>query len=79
MVLWLFRVQTNEVSSVQCENCASFGNGESQHFLIRQRLVMSPRFRGSHHIVTKLAKSLDDRQRKVLVGVEACHQAASLS
>jgi len=60
-VFCLYGMQTNEVFPVQRENSTGFGNGEDQYHLIRQRWIVSAGIRRSQHIVTKLAKTLDDR------------------
>ena len=51
-VFCLLGMQTDEVFAVQRENSTSFGNGESEYVLIRQRLFVFPRIRRSPSVPT---------------------------
>ena len=79
-VVWLHRVEADEMLAVEGHQHALLGSGEGEHRLIGNGLACFAALHRGEDIVPKLPQSFDDWQRQILIGVEPRHTyAASFS
>jgi hypothetical protein len=73
------RVKRDEVFPVQCQHCPPFRTRKFQDLAIGNGSIGPAGFAHGQHIVAQAPEFRHDRKREILVGVEACHYALSLS
>ncbi len=73
-------METNEVSSVQCDDYSAGFGRQGQDFGIRNGLPRLPRFHRCQYVMAEIAQGADTLQGEVFICVEGCHfQADSFS
>ena len=69
-----FPVQADKVLPIQCEYGATIGTGKSENFIVGDRLIRLARLMRRQNIMSEVAQSQYDRERKVFVRIKPCHQ-----
>ncbi len=66
-------MQSNKMQTVQRDHGAVFGSRKCQDLFIRHRRICLARFLYGQYIMTFGAQPFNDRQGKILIGIEASH------
>jgi len=59
----VLQVQPHEVLTVHGEDYLFFSNGKSKHIVIRDGTIRIPGIQARQHVMSKLPKHLDNRER----------------
>jgi hypothetical protein len=72
-------MQANKVATIEGENGTIICDSKFQHLVVGKGLIRLACFLNRQHIVPECTQLLDDRKRKVFVGIKPRHQSASFS